>query len=412
VRLRVVAVRTLGQVGGVEAVDPLVKLIDDPATPRNLAIESVAALGATKAPQAFDALLDHLTDPWPAMRAAVLAAAAKTNPDGFLLVVSSLPADKDWSVRAALASILATLPADRVRNAIEDLVDDPDARVHGPALEALAAVGAPDLTKRLFDGLDAADFAVRAVAAKLMGEAQAEGGASRLASAYTRGTSDAAGAARQATIESIAKYGGDTARATLHAALGDPDWPVRRRAAELLRTMGDLDARPLMPAPTRQPVEFFESPRVLHPPYSPHAFIETKYGTIEIELNVIDSPVTTTEFIALARAGFFNGVKVHRLVPNFVIQAGDPRGDGEGGPGYSTRDELGTLPFLRGTVGIALSGPDTGGSQFFITVSPQPHLDGRYTVFGRVVKGESVLDLVSQWDVIERVRIWDGVTLR
>jgi cyclophilin family peptidyl-prolyl cis-trans isomerase len=134
-------------------------------------------------------------------------------------------------------------------------------------------------------------------------------------------------------------------------------------------------------------------------------------GTIEIELNVVDAPLTSWTFIELARAGFFNGLRVHRLVPNFVIQAGDPRGDGEGGPGYTIRDELSTLPYLRGTVGMALDGRDTGGSQFFITVSPQPHLDGNYTVFGKVVNGFDLLDRVQLWDVIQRVRIWDGKTM-
>jgi cyclophilin family peptidyl-prolyl cis-trans isomerase len=151
---------------------------------------------------------------------------------------------------------------------------------------------------------------------------------------------------------------------------------------------------------------------LLHPPFSPHAFIETARGTVEIELNMVEAPVTSLMFIDLARSGFFNGVRVHRLVPNFVIQAGDPRGDGEGGPGYTIRDEFSRLPYLRGSVGMALAGPETGGSQFFITLSPQPHLDGQYTVFGRVVAGEDVLDLVQQWDVIDRVRIWDGVTFR
>jgi len=99
-------------------------------------------------------------------------------------------------------------------------------------------------------------------------------------------------------------------------------------------------------------------------------------------------------------------------VPNFVIQAGDPRGDGAGGPGYTIRDELSPIPYVRGTVGMALSGPETGGSQFFITVSPQPHLDARYTVFARVVEGADVLERIQQGDVIERVRIWDGVTFR
>ena len=100
------------------------------------------------------------------------------------------------------------------------------------------------------------------------------------------------------------------------------------------------------------------------------------------------------------------------MVPDFVVQDGDPRGDGEGGPSYTLRDELNQQPYLRGTVGMALDWKDTGGSQFFITHSPQPHLDARYTVFGHVVNGIEVVDRIQPWDVIRRVQIWDGTTLR
>ena len=96
------------------------------------------------------------------------------------------------------------------------------------------------------------------------------------------------------------------------------------------------------------------------------------------------------------------------MVANFVVQYGDPRGDGEGGPGYTIRDELNHRPYLRGTVGMALSGRDTGGSQFFITHSPQPHLDANYTVFGHVVNGIEFLDRIKPGDVIQRIRVWDG----
>jgi len=92
------------------------------------------------------------------------------------------------------------------------------------------------------------------------------------------------------------------------------------------------------------------------------------------------------------------------------MQAGDDRGDGAGGPGYTLRDELSPLPYVRGTVGMALGGPDTGGSQFFITVSPQPHLEGKYAVFGKVVRGMELVDQLALYDVIERVRIWDGIS--
>ena len=96
-----------------------------------------------------------------------------------------------------------------------------------------------------------------------------------------------------------------------------------------------------------------------------------------------DAPLTVDNFIKLARSGYFNGVLVHRVVPNFVMQDGDPRGDGNGGPGWSIRCEINMVPYDRGAVGMALSGKDTGGSQWFVTHSPQPHLDGGYTVFGR-----------------------------
>jgi cyclophilin family peptidyl-prolyl cis-trans isomerase len=138
-------------------------------------------------------------------------------------------------------------------------------------------------------------------------------------------------------------------------------------------------------------------------------FLDTDRGSIEIELAVLDAPLTVENFCALARKGYFNGLTIHRVVPNFVVQDGDPRGDGEGGPGYTIRDEISQRPYLRGTVGMALDPwRDTGGSQFFIGLSPQPHLDAKYTVFGRVITGMDVVDKIQQGDVIRRVRVWDG----
>ena len=107
----------------------------------------------------------------------------------------------------------------------------------------------------------------------------------------------------------------------------------------------------------------------------------------------------------LADAHYYDHVRFHRVVPGFVAQDGDPRGDGEGGPGYSIRDELTLLPYRRGAVGMALSGPDTGGSQYFLTLTPQPHLTGHYTVFGSISSGLAAMDSLVEGDTINSIRI-------
>jgi cyclophilin family peptidyl-prolyl cis-trans isomerase len=160
--------------------------------------------------------------------------------------------------------------------------------------------------------------------------------------------------------------------------------------------------------PATHPDDFYRAPRLVAPSVSTQFYIDTDRGTIHLELAVLDAPLTVENFVALARRGFFDGLSFHRVVPDFVIQAGDPRGDGEGGPGHTIRDELNQRPYLRGTLGMALDWADTGGSQFFITQSPQPQLDAKYTVFGRVLSGMDVVDRTQPGDIIRRVRVWDG----
>ena len=143
------------------------------------------------------------------------------------------------------------------------------------------------------------------------------------------------------------------------------------------------------------------------------AILTTQKGSFTIELLPEDAPLTVDNFIKLARSGYFKGLAVHRVVPNFVMQDGDPRGDGNGGPGWSIRCEINTVPYERGAVGMALSGKDTGGSQWFVTHSPQPHLDGGYTVFGQVNEtGMKVVDKIVRGDTIVSVRIVEGVAQR
>jgi len=137
------------------------------------------------------------------------------------------------------------------------------------------------------------------------------------------------------------------------------------------------------------------------------AKIETNRGTIELDLYPSCAPKTVNNFVFLAREGFYDGVIFHRVIEDFVIQGGDPTGTGRGGPGYVFDDELKGNPLMheKGALSMANAGPNTNGSQFFITFSPQPHLNGKHTVFGKVAAGTDVVDAIRQGDRMERVSV-------
>jgi len=137
------------------------------------------------------------------------------------------------------------------------------------------------------------------------------------------------------------------------------------------------------------------------------ASMNTTKGIIEIELYPEHAPKTVNNFVFLIKEGFYDGVSFHRVIEDFVIQGGDPTGTGRGGPGYSFEDELKGNPLRheRGIISMANSGPNSNGSQFFITHSPQSHLNGKHTVFGKVVKGLEVVDLIQQGDKMETVTV-------
>jgi peptidyl-prolyl cis-trans isomerase B (cyclophilin B) len=138
--------------------------------------------------------------------------------------------------------------------------------------------------------------------------------------------------------------------------------------------------------------------------------IETDRGSIKLELFPNYAPKTVNNFVFLAQQGFYDGVSFHRVISNFMIQGGDPTGTGAGGPGYSFEDEVADNPLTHetGVISMANAGPNTNGSQFFITHSPQPHLNGNHTVFGKVVSGQDVVDSIRQGDKMERVIISEG----
>jgi cyclophilin family peptidyl-prolyl cis-trans isomerase/HEAT repeat protein len=412
-RAAISAVKALGLIGDRTAGPVLLDVLQAKGLDPLLQLEVVGALGPTHAEGALDRLLDLVSNPSAAVRSAAFRSLRDLDPTTFLFVLSGLDADRDWSVWATIASLLGTLDRDAALPRLSPMLGDQDPRVIPSVLTALVKVKAPTIDQVLLECLRRDDFVVRSAAAAGLGERKPAGGDRALVEAFHAAARDDTYVARAAMLDALLKYGPDVARPVLREALADKDWAVRVHAAALLAPIDPMTdpAAAIRPAPTNHPASFYESPELVSPSVSPIVYIDTARGTIEIEMAVLDAPLTCLNFMTLARRGFYKGATWHRVVPNFVAQDGDPRGDGEGGPGYTIRDEVNERPYLRGTMGMALDWADTGGSQFFLTYSPQPHLDGRYTVFGAVVGGLDVLDRIQPGDAILRVRVWDGKTM-
>jgi cyclophilin family peptidyl-prolyl cis-trans isomerase/HEAT repeat protein len=407
------AIRGLAALGDAASLPLLTPLVSDRNTDPALRLEAMTALATLATPETNELLVELLLEPAPAIRGLAMKALARVDPETFMATLAGLDPDRDWTVRVALASALGTIPAEQGLPLLTRMAQDRDPRVVPAAVAALAQLKAPEVQSLLLERLRADDFVVRAAVAVALADRKMVAAVPALVQAFTDAQNDSTYVARAAILGALHRLDPAAARPLLQQALADREWAVRVRASALLRDQGVSDTEPaIRPAPTRRTTDDASWRDLVSPKFSPHAFIATDKGTIEIELSVLDAPLTVDNFVTLARAGFFNGVPFHRIVPDFVAQGGDPRGDGEGGPGYAIRDELNQRPYLRGTVGMALDWKDTGGSQFFIMHSPAPHLDGRYTVFGEVVDGMDVVDRIVPWDVIRQVRIWDGVALK
>ncbi len=161
--------------------------------------------------------------------------------------------------------------------------------------------------------------------------------------------------------------------------------------------------------PKRMPQKKWNSPPAMQidAEKTYRASIETDKGTIVLDLHPEHAPKTVNNFVFLAREGFYDQLSFHRVISDFMVQGGDPTGTGSGGPGYEFEDEVKGNPLKheRGVISMANAGPNTNGSQFFITHSPQPHLNGRHTVFGTIAEGEDVVDSIEQGDRMLRVDV-------
>ena len=348
-----------------------------------------------------------------AYRTAVLEAATRTGVE--LPALREWRLSDDWRRRAALATAARVAPSPtRGVELAMPLTREVDPRVRAAGFAALGerVDSIPGVADSIRVGFADRDPRARAAAITALRGRASAADAARIVTVYRRSVADSVNDARVAAVEFLAAaWRRDSASFsdTLRRAIGALAQPPDREVSAAARGTSVFAAWKSDPIAAR-PIEWYEDVvrRLVVPAMNgtnPSVQLVTERGTITLGLAPIEAPLTVHNFLSLTTAGFYRNTRFHRVVPNFVAQDGDPRGDGSGGPGYAIRDELNRLRYDRGVLGMALSGPDTGGSQYFITHSAQPHLDGGYTVFGRVLAGFAVLDALVEGDRLTEARV-------
>lgn len=409
-RVRINALRSLGTYGA-PAKAMIVRASHD--RDPNVRIAAAQSLGTVLAPTDSDFAALWAADTSIVYRSSLLASATRAGLRPPQL--AGWAKSSDWHLRAAVAAAAGdSLDRTFAISRTVPLLSDSDPRVRENAYGSIA----PPASMRIEDsvhailvnGLQDPDFYVRATVLAALNDRPSAADLPAVLASYGLASRDSANDARLAALQYVAalwKKDSASVGADLRAQLAGvkpPTDPLERAAGKdvpLWSSWASVRATPRAASWYENVVRSMVVPSLNGK--RPHATIRTVRGPIELELFGEDAPITAWNFLSLARSGYYRNTRFHRVVPNFVAQDGDPRDDGNGGPGYAIRDEMNQHRYERGAVGMALSGPDTGGSQYFITHSPQPHLDGHYTVFGRVVRGYDVLDRIVQGDLISRV---------
>jgi len=381
-----------------------------------VAVQAETTLGVLRGSAALEALRPRLTSSVFALKRQAVIALSQADSASGVTAANALSADADWRWRSVAAEAFG---AARARDRLEALLADPDGRVVAQALQGLQRI-VPDTDAALLTRARAllanADPAVRSVAADLIARPPhpSVDDVDLLVTAYRRAEGDPFDDARLSAVSALGTISAASPTGRLRVATKfvsavprPDDYLVRRLAADTLPDTRDTWG-PVLPIATGRTMADYRdvARRWLLPALAgtnPHVVLETDRGTLDVELLPAEAPLTVAAIMALVDRRYFDGTRWHRVVPNFVIQDGDPRGDGWGGPGFVLRDEINPQRYETGSVGMALSGPDTGGSQYFITHSAQPHLDGIYTIFAHVVGGAVVLNAVGQGDRIRSI---------
>lgn len=397
-RVRAEAVQALAALGGTRWLPP--DLADDPSFHVRSAF--ARALATDERPGSLETLRVLARDSSLSVRAAAIDALAARLGDAYGAAVDTLLADTAWPMRVAAAGAAGRLGPAVALPLLQRAVNDEDVRVRTAALEALPDDRGDGLISA---ALESDDLAIRGTAVALVARRKRPDRLDRLRRVYDASAGIDWIEVRESIVDAIAEIDG-APRLLSRIAAEDPAASVRTRARVALAARGSD-----VPVPGESPgahgqAEHENSPFLdISFEDSPVVVLETSRGELEIQCLADDAPIHVANFVKLVSEGFYDGLPWHRVVSNFVIQGGDPRGDGWGGAGYTLRDEINARRFERGAVGMPKAGKDTGSCQVFITHIPTPHLDGNYTVFGRVTSGIEVLDRIEVGDRIVRARV-------
>ncbi|TFG52043.1 MAG: hypothetical protein E4H38_00105 [Gemmatimonadales bacterium] len=412
--VRINALRALATYPEISQGEKLVPLLDDPHS--NVQVQAAQVLSGAPGQAVTEALArvaESEKGSW-ARRTEAFLSLARQDTASFVRLAPEWSAHGDWRRRAAAAEGYGRFSPQRVAA----MSTDKDPRVTAAALaawrEGSASVDADLLAagRRL---LGDADAAVRSVFAGIVGARGDESDVRRLVEAMRRSTRDSFPDAVDSALAAIAAIAARSPDRHLVeqgalASLPYPEDYLVRQWADYYWPAAATAWGGAYPAETQRTMQDYREVAQrflvgLGPDRYPHVIIEVEQvGHLEVELYGPEAPLTVASFLRLVDRRYFDGQRFHRVVPNFVVQAGDPRGDGWGSPGTVLRDEINMRRYKAFMLGMALSGPNSGGSQWFITLSPQPHLDGAYTIFGEVVDGLPALQRITQGDQIRTIR--------
>ncbi len=340
-----------------------------------------------------------------AVRSAALLRSALTREYGTPVIAewarSLLPLE-----RVAAAAAATRLETRKARHLLGRLSRDPDPQVVAAALIGLEyPEELSDFAREMaLERLSREDIAIRGTALTLLAKVGEAEDLDAVRAAYEAASTRENAETRIEAIKTATTLAGNAAIPLLEQALSDPSIAVRKVAANLFRKVAGQTFE-LPPLAENSTVEAIVGEDYFTAQPNPRILLKTTKGNIRLELFRDEAPRHVKNFLDFAKEGRYSGLPFHRVVTGFVIQGLDPRGDGWGTGGVVLRDEINREPYSRGSVGMPNSGPDTGGCQIFITQVPTPHLEGRYTLFGRVIEGMDVVDSIEVGDVCHGVEI-------